>query len=322
MIMLRPARTPVKAVGASSWARLIAEFALALFFTHHAALGGEAPVSLGSTAAFAVLAGAGVTNSGNTTINGDLGASPGTAVTGFPPGVISGTLHASDPVAAQAQADLTIAYNDAAGRTLTPDSLLLVGNIGGQTLTPGLYKSPSAFAISSGDLTLNAGGDTNAVFIFQMATTLTTTSGRQVILSGGAKAANIFWQVGSTATLGTNSIFKGNILAQQSITLQTGAVLEGRALARVGGITLLANTITIPGARPPRPSFGPASLSPDGTVTLSITNTPGLALTLQFSTDLVSWTILSTPTPAISPYLITDPASSAEVMRFYRAFYP
>ena len=134
-----------------------------------------------------------------------------------------------DPTAAQAQLDLTAAYNDAAGRTL--GAVIVAGNLGGQTLSPGLYKSTSSLEISSGDLTLDALGDPNAVWIFQMASTLTTTAGRQVILSGGAQAANIFWQVGSSATIGTTSVFKGNILAYTSITMNTGATLDGRALA-------------------------------------------------------------------------------------------
>jgi hypothetical protein len=146
-----------------------------------------------------------------------------------------------DPAAAQAQLDLTTAYNDAAGRTV--GAITVAGNLGGQTLTPGLYKSTSSLEISSGDLTLDAQGDANAVFIFQMGSTLTTTSSRQVILSGGAKAANIFWQVGSSATLGTGSVFKGNILALTSITLTTGATLQGRALARNGAVTLDSNTV-------------------------------------------------------------------------------
>ena len=154
---------------------------------------------------------------------------------------MSGAIHAGDPTAAQAQGDLTTAYNDAAGRTV--GAITVAGNLGGLTLTPGLYKSTSSLAISSGDLTLDAQGDPNAVFIFQMASTLTTTVGRQVILSGGAKAANIYWQVGSSATLGTISVVKGNILALASITLQTGATLEGRALARTGAVTLDSNTV-------------------------------------------------------------------------------
>jgi hypothetical protein len=204
----------------------------------------KAPVNLGSASNFAVLAGSTVTNTGGSQITGDLGVSPGTAVTGFPPGTVNGTIHAGDPVAAQAILDLTTAFNDAAGRSTGPVSV--AGNLGGQTLPPGLYKSTSSLAISSGDLTLDAQGDANAVFIFQMASTLTTTSGRQVILSGGAKASNVFWQVGSSATLGTTSVFKGNILADQSITLDTGATLDGRALTRIGAVTLDTDTVTKP----------------------------------------------------------------------------
>ncbi len=213
-------------------------------FTTAATTAGQAPVVLGSATTFAVLAGSTVTSTGGTAVNGDLGVSPGTAVTGFPPGLVNGAIHAGDSAAAQAQLDLTTAYNDAAGRTV--GAVTVAGNLGGQTLTPGLYKSTSSLEISSGDLTLDAQGDANAVFIFQMASTLTTTSGRQVILSGGAKAANVFWQVGSSATLGTTSVFKGTIMADQSITLTTGATLDGRALARIAAVTLDANTITTP----------------------------------------------------------------------------
>jgi hypothetical protein len=141
-------------------------------------------------------------------------------------------------------AALTIAYNDAAGRTLAP--VTVAGNLGGMTLAPGLYKSTSSLAISSGDLTLDAQGDANAVFIFQMASTLTTTPARAVILIGGAKAANIFWQVGSSATLGTTSSFQGTIMADQSITLNTGATLSGRALARIGAVSLAGNAAVLP----------------------------------------------------------------------------
>lgn len=204
----------------------------------------QSGVALGSAASFAVLAGSTVTNTGATTVTGDLGVSPGTAVTGFPPGTVSGAIHAGDPTAADAIADLTIAYNDAAGRTLCP--ITVAGNLGGLTLGPGLYKSTSSLEISSGDLTLNAEGDSKAVFIFQMASTLTTTSGRQVILAGGAQASNIFWQVGSSATLGTNSVFVGTIMADQSITLNTGAMLDGRALARIAAVTLDTNAVTRP----------------------------------------------------------------------------
>ena len=213
-------------------------------FTTAATAAGQATVVLASSSGFAVLAGSTVTSAGASTVNGDLGVSPGTAVTGFPPGLVNGTVHAGDSAAAQAELDLTTAYNDAAGRTV--GAVTVSGNLGGLTLTPGLYKSTSSLEISSGDLTLDAQGNANAVFIFQMASTLTTTSGRQVILSGGAKAANIFWQVGSSATLGTTSVFKGTIMADQSITLNTGATLDGRALARIGAVTMDSDIVTAP----------------------------------------------------------------------------
>jgi hypothetical protein len=216
------------------------------------AMAGESPVNLGSAANFEALAGSTVTNvvSAGTVITGDVGVSPGTAVTGFPPGIVIGTIHAGDPVAAQAQLDLTVAYNDAAGRSTAP--VTVSGNLGGMTLYPGLYKSTSSLEISSGDLTLHALGDPNAVFIFQMASTLTTSPGRQVILAGNAQAANIFWQVGSSATLGTTTIFYGTIMADISITLNTGATLDGRALARSGAVTLDSNMATVP-TPPPTP---------------------------------------------------------------------
>ena len=204
----------------------------------------QAPIALGSAANYVVLAGSTVTSTGMTKVTGDLGVSPGTAVTGFPPGIVVGTQHNGDPAAAQAIADLTTAYNSAAGRTLCPVSVS--GNLGGQTLTPGLYKSTSSLAISSGDLTLDAKGNGNAVFIFQMASTLTTTSGRKIILTNGAKAANIYWQVGSSATLGTTSTFYGTIMADQAITLDTGATLQGRALARIAAVNLDSNTMVKP----------------------------------------------------------------------------
>src|SRR4249920_479974 len=185
--------------------------------------------NLGAARTFAVLAASTVTNAGVSSITGDLGLSPGISVTGFPPGMLAGTLHLTDPTSAQAQLDLTAAYNDAAGRTL--GAIMLAGNMGGLTLAPGLYKSTSSLEISSGDLTLDAQGDASAVYIFEMASTLVTTVGRKVILAGGAQASNIYWQVGSSATLGVSSVFKGNILALASITVNSGASVEeiGRA---------------------------------------------------------------------------------------------
>lgn len=202
----------------------------------------QANVSVAGASGLAILSGSSITNTGATNITGDIGLSPGTSVGGFPPGILVGTLHINDSVATKAKLDLTAAYNDCAGRTCM-DIVTLSGNIGGLTLTPGLYKSTSSLAISSGDLTFDAKGNANAIFIIQIASTLTTTSGRQVILSGGALASNIFWQVGSSATFGTTSVFKGTIMAMQSITFNTGATLDGKALARTGDVTMAGNTI-------------------------------------------------------------------------------
>ena len=209
---------------------------------------GTPPVDTGSgilrsAAGFGILAGTTITNTGGTQITGDVGLSPGSAVTGFPPGTYTGTLHINDAAANQAKLDLTTAYLDLAGRA---PGATVAGNIGGQTLTPGTYTSSSTLAISSGDLTLDAGGNANAVFIFQIASALTVTSGRQVILAGSAQAKNVYWQVGSAATLGTTSVFKGNILALDAITLETGATLDGRAFAQNGAVTLDNNAITVP----------------------------------------------------------------------------
>jgi len=223
------------------WATTIG-LAVGVMVARHDATAGQTPVPLGSVAKFSVLAATSVSSRGATSVNVHLWVSPGTAVTGSLR--VSEMIHAGGRTAAEAQSDLTAAYENAAGRTT--GALTVAGNLGGLTLTPGLYKSMSSLEILSGDLTLDARGDTNAVFIFQMASTLTTTVGSKVILSGGAKAANIYWQVGSSATLGTTSVFKGNILALTSITLQKGATLEGRLLARTAAVTLDTIIITIP----------------------------------------------------------------------------
>lgn len=202
----------------------------------------QSAVPLAGASSLAIIAGSSITNTGSTNVTGDIGLSPGTSVGGFPPGILVGTLHINDAIATQAKLDLTAAYNDAAGRSAT-DMVTVSGNIGGLTLTPGLYKSTSSLSISSGDLTFDARGDANAVFIIQIASSLTVTSGRRVILTNGALASNIFWQVGSSATFGTTAVFKGTIMALQSITFNTGATLDGRALARNGNVTMAGNTI-------------------------------------------------------------------------------
>jgi Ice-binding-like/Bacterial Ig-like domain len=211
-----------------------------------ATLACQTPVPLGSAANFEILAGSTVTNTGPTIITGgNLGLSPGTGVTGFPPGTLTppAVMQVTNPTAAQAELDLTTAYDDS---STLPGAAVLPGELSGLTFTPGLYKTSSTVKLSSGHVTLDGQGDANAVFIFQIGSALTTLGSTQVILAGGAQAKNIFWQVSSSATLGTNSIFQGNIISLQSITLDTGATLLGRALARNGAVTLDSNTVTAP----------------------------------------------------------------------------
>ncbi len=203
--------------------------------------GGTLPVILcPNIGNFSVLAGSTVTNTGPTTVSGNVGVSPGTAITGFPPGTAGGTIQSSDGATDQAQIALAAAYEDAAGRS---GGKTLAGDLAGQTLTSGVYTSTSSLE-NSGAVTLDAQGNPNAVFIFQIGSTLTTASGSHVILVNGASACNVFWQVGSSATLGTGSVFNGNILALASITVTTGVTLNGSALARTGAVTLDDDVIT------------------------------------------------------------------------------
>ncbi|MEU5891568.1 ice-binding family protein [Streptomyces sp. NPDC047461] len=221
---------------------VIAAVVLALTPTRANAI--ATPVPLGTAGSFAVLAGSAVTNTGPSQITGDLGVSPGTAISGFPPGIVAGTQHSADAVALQAKLDLVTAYNNAAGQAAdvtypsAPDPV----ELGGRTLDPGVYKAPISAAIT-GTLTLDAHGDPNAVWVFQVGSTLTTASASEVSLVNGASPCNVYWQIGSSATLGTNSTFVGTILARTSITVTTGADIDGRALARSGAVTLDSNTI-------------------------------------------------------------------------------
>jgi len=197
--------------------------------------------TLGQAKSFAVLGGSAVTNTGATIVNGDLGVSPGTSVTGFPPGIVNGTKHITDAVAAQAHSDTTTAYNNLAGQT--PFTDMTGQDLGGKTLTAGVYKFTSSAGLT-GTLTLNAQGKADAVFVFQIGSTLTTASNSRVLMTNGGSSCNVFWQVGSSATLGTTTSFLGNILALTSITLNTGAHVSGRALARNGAVTMDDNTIS------------------------------------------------------------------------------
>jgi hypothetical protein len=212
----------------------------------------QQPINLGSAAAFAVMATASITGTGPNDINGDVGLNPGSSQ-GIPPSQVNGTIHVDDQAVIRAQADLLAAYNDAVSRTVA--SQTLPGNLGGLTFTPGLYTNSTSVQIDGAGpgniLTLDAQGDPNAIFIFKMGSTLTTGPGAQIVLSGGAKAGNIFWQVGTSATLNTTTIFKGNILAAVTITVNTGSIVDGRLLGGSnsdGSVTVNASTVTVPAA--------------------------------------------------------------------------
>jgi hypothetical protein len=209
-----------------------------------ACLGG---VPLGTACSFGILAATpAVTSSGPTVVTGDVGIWPAASIVGFPPGTLTGTEHLGDAVAQTAQGDLTTAYNYAAAAA---GGAILTADIGGQTLAPGVYKTTSAQPSLgiTGNLTLDAGGNANGVWIFQIVSTLTTAANNsQVILAGGATSHNVFWQVGSSATLGTSTTFEGTIMALASVSVNTGATLNGRALARTGAVTLLSNPVNVP----------------------------------------------------------------------------
>jgi hypothetical protein len=198
---------------------------------------------LGTAQRFAVLGGSTVTNTGATTVDGNLGVAPGLAVTGFPPGLVTdGSIHAGDAVALQAQHDTITAYNALAGEAVTVD--LTGQDLGGMTLVAGVYHFSSSAQLT-GALSLDAQGDPNAVFVFQIGSTLTTASESSVVVLNGATDCNVFWQVGSSATLGTTTAFKGSLLALTSITLNTGAKVIGRALARNAAVTMDANDVSM-----------------------------------------------------------------------------
>jgi hypothetical protein len=208
------------------------------------------PITLGTSCGFGILAATpSVTNTGTGThVTGNVGIWPAASITGFPPGTLTGTEHTGDAVAMQAQSDLTTAYNVAAG---APGGAALTADIGGQTLPPGVYKATSTLGIT-GNLTLDGSTDPNGTWIFQVGSALTTAAGApgvpasQVLLIGGAQAHNVFWVLGSSGTLGTYSLMQGTIMAQASITLGTGATLNGRALARTGAVTLDNNPVNVP----------------------------------------------------------------------------
>ncbi len=236
--------------------RRLASAGFAVCFCGASAVFAQTAPSFGSAQSFAVLGGSTVTNTGPSVVTGDLGVSPGSAVIGFPPGiVVSGTIHAADAFALSAQNSVTTAYNSLASQACTQD--LTGQDLGGLTLLPGVYCY-STSAQLTGALTLNTLGNSSAVFIFKTGSTLTTASGSSVSLIGGGSACNVFWQIGSSATLGTTTSFVGNILALASITLNTGANVAGRALARTGAVTLDSNNVNAASCATAVPTLPPS----------------------------------------------------------------
>jgi uncharacterized repeat protein (TIGR01451 family) len=265
-------------------------------------------VPLGTADSFAVLSGAGITNTGSTVITGDVGTYPTLTETGFGSVTLTGTNHAGDATTQGAKNDLTTAYNTAVGEG--PISAISA-DLGGQILSPGVYNSGSSIGLT-GTLTLDGGGDPNAVFVFQAGSTLTTASASVVKLINNAQACNVFWQVGSSATLGTNSIFKGDILALTSATLNTGTNVEGRVLAQNGAVTLDTNTITkaVCGVVAPPPSVPTCTLTANPTViqtgnssTLSWTTTN--ATSFSINNGIGSVTPVASGSTPVSPVTTT-----------------
>jgi type VI secretion system secreted protein VgrG len=243
------------------------------------------PIDLGTAAPFGVLAASTVTNTGPSVIAGNLGVSPGTSITGFPPGTVTGTgtVHQTDAVATQAQADTTTAFNAAAGLTPTTSGL---SQLNGLSLAPGVYSGGALALSNNGSLTL--AGTADSVWVFQAASTLTIGSGTTISVTGGASACNVFWEVGSSATLGAAAHFTGTILAKASITAVTGATVVGRLLANTAAVTLDTNTITAPTGC--TPSTDPVT-TPSPAIISGSPSSPTVGTAYHF-------TVVATGTPA------------------------
>ena len=264
--------------------------------------------NLGRAQSFAVLAAATVTNTGPTEVRGDLGVFPLTAVTGFPPGTVFGEIHQGDAVAGGAQEDARATYTTLAG---LPCTATLTGIVGDLTLTPGVYCFTSD-VVFTGTLTLNFQGNADAEFVFKVGTQLTTMSGAQVAIINAPDpdlaACNVFWQVGSSAVLGTNSVFVGTIIADQSITAASGARITGRLLALEAQVSLASNIVTNP-----CPTFVPPTTTSSTSTTLVPPTTTSSTTTSSTSTTLVPppTTTSSTTTSSTSTTLVPPPTTTS-----------
>ena len=273
--------------------------ALTLAFGASPAWSATAP-NLGTAAAASVVAGSTVTNTGSSTLSGDLDVYPGTAVVGFPPGTIGGTQNTGGPTGGPANVaanDVTSAYLQAMA---APTTAVMNADLGGQSLSPGVYSASSGMSLTG---TLTLVGTANSVFIFQAVSTLITASGSRVVLSGGVQACNIYWQVGSSATIATTTSFVGNILALTSITMQTGATLEGRALAQNGEVSLNDNTITSPTCNVSSPTTTTTTAGTTTTTAGTTTTTAGTTTTTGVGATTTTARSGTTPTttPKSSP---------------------
>ena len=295
---------------------LIGLVLVAAFMAPHWTLAaGPAPIDLGSCAHFAILATSTTTTTGGGIINGDVGLSPAGSQ-GIPSAQINGTIYNGGPIAAQAQLDLNAAIIAASPAQL-PGGINAGADLSGQTLVAGVYQSPSGAYDISGVLTLHGGPDD--VWIFQIAADLQVGSTIHVILAGGAQARNIFWQADS-ATIGTFAVFKGTIMANQAVVMNTSSTMEGRAMSFSAGVTFNGVGGSLP--TPAAPIFTDISRSTNS-ATVVLSTSPYFLLTLQACPDLTvqNWTTVVTDTPVTSPWTFTDHTATAHVTkRFYRAF--
>jgi hypothetical protein len=255
---------------------------------------GPVSVGLGTAARFALLAGTpAITNTGNSSVTGDVGIAPASAVTGFPPGAINGATHAADAVAVRAKSDLTTAYLDAAGRP----SSATHGTLGGLTLPGGVYDAGGVTLDLTGTLVLDGENDPNSVWIFQATSDLVTASSSAVRFINGGQACNVFWQVTSSATLGSGSTFAGTIMALTSITMDSGVTLTGRALARNGQVTLIDDTITRSTCAAAAPTATPTSSASTTPAPGGSASTPPAPTITTPPTDIVMIETAASGTP-------------------------